>query len=392
MRVAFPAFGDTSWTGGLNYLRNLFSALAELPGKPVRPLMFLPGGAAAGRYASLLPYLAEPPVVMPGWVGGRVGRLVRTTLRGVDHATLAVFKAHRIDLVFYNDAWYGSRFPLPTLAWITDFQHCRMPELFTPFQRLRRSAKFSAYIRCADALMVSSEDARHDCERHFPASRGAVQVVRFAVQTPAAVTDVDCGAVLARYGLPERFVYFPGQLWEHKNHLLLLQAIRELAERGQPITVVATGSPMDTNHPGHPELVLRRARQWGLESSFRFLGLVPYADLLPLMRCCVAMINPSLFEGWSTTVEEAKSLGVPMVLSDLPVHREQAGGRARFFDARSSGALADALARAWTELPSGPRRQTELEAIERYRSDRSAFARRFAEVAALAVARGRERT
>lgn len=33
-------------------------------------------------------------------------------------------------------------------------------------------------------------------------------------------------------------------------------------------------------------------------------------------------VNPSFYEGWSTTVEEAKSIGVPLLLSDIPVHRE----------------------------------------------------------------------
>ncbi len=66
----------------------------------------------------------------------------------------------------------------------------------------------------------------------------------------------------------------------------------------------------------------------------------------------VAVLNPSLFEGWSTTVEEARALQVPMVLSDLPVHKEQAEGIARFFDRTSAPALADALRQAWRDQSS----------------------------------------
>ena len=50
-----------------------------------------------------------------------------------------------------------------------------------------------------------------------------------------------------------------------------------------------------------------------------------------------ALINPSRSEGWSTTVEEAKSFGVPMILSDIDVHREQTGGTARYFGAEDAG-------------------------------------------------------
>src|SRR6185503_5946561 len=57
-----------------------------------------------------------------------------------------------------------------------------------------------------------------------------------------------------------------------------------------------------------------------------------YAELEALMRCAVALINPSRFEGWSTSVEEARAIGLPLVVSDIAVHREQAGGEALFFD------------------------------------------------------------
>jgi glycosyltransferase involved in cell wall biosynthesis len=62
-----------------------------------------------------------------------------------------------------------------------------------------------------------------------------------------------------------------------------------------------------------------------------------------LLRASLALINPSRFEGWSTTVEEAKSFGVPLILSDIDVHREQTGGTARYFGVDDSGMLADHL-------------------------------------------------
>ena len=385
MRVAFPAFVDTSWTGGLNYLRNLFSALADLPGRPVQPVLFIPGGADPQAYRSLRPYLADAPIAMPHWASKRWARVLKTTFTGNDARSLAAFRAADIDLVFYNDAWYGSRFALPTLAWITDFQHCRMPELFTRWQRARRSAKFSAYVKHANRVMVSSEDSRNDCEKFFPAARGNVDVVRFAVQIDNAPSHDDTTAVLTRHQLPARFFYFPGQLWQHKNHLLVLDALRKLVDAGTPVVVVASGSAKDTNHPDYPDRVLQRAKDLGLAEHFRFLGLIAYADLMPLMRLCTAVLNPSLFEGWSTTVEEAKALGVPLVLSDLPVHREQAPAGTRFFDPLQVNDLTRVLAQAWCELPAGPRLDSEAAALACYAGARAEFAVRFVAAARRAV-------
>lgn len=57
----------------------------------------------------------------------------------------------------------------------------------------------------------------------------------------------------------------------------------------------------------------------------------------------IALINPSNFEGWSTTVEESKSLGLPIILSDIPVHIEQAPPLGRYFKANSAEDLAAAM-------------------------------------------------
>jgi glycosyltransferase involved in cell wall biosynthesis len=61
------------------------------------------------------------------------------------------------------------------------------------------------------------------------------------------------------------------------------------------------------------------------------------------MRVCTALINPSYFEGWSSTVEEARILNVPMLLSDIPVHREQMGNEATFFSPDNAEELANKM-------------------------------------------------
>ncbi|RWM80807.1 MAG: glycosyltransferase [Mesorhizobium sp.] len=82
-----------------------------------------------------------------------------------------------------------------------------------------------------------------------------------------------------------------------------------------------------------------------LGSHFRHLGLIPYDDVVALIGAADYLLNPSHFEGWSTTVEETKSLGTPMLLSDIPLHREQAP-ESLFFAPDSAEALAQRLLEA----------------------------------------------
>ena len=58
------------------------------------------------------------------------------------------------------------------------------------------------------------------------------------------------------------------------------------------------------------------------------------------MNHCIAVVNPSLFEGWSSTVEEAKSMGKRIILSDIPTHREQNPPCGYYFNPGDSASLA----------------------------------------------------
>jgi glycosyltransferase involved in cell wall biosynthesis len=113
--------------------------------------------------------------------------------------------------------------------------------------------------------------------------------------------------------------------------------------------------------------------------------MIPRQDLSGLMRLSAATVNPSLFEGWSTTVEESKGLGVPLLLSDIPVHREQAGDRARYFDPHSPESIAATLRDAWAALDAGPRPDAEAAALARHGMLRTSFAEGFAAIARAAV-------
>ena len=386
MKVAFTPFVDPNWTGGVQYLRNLFAALAELPGRPVEPVLFLPPGPAPDAVNLLRPLIGQDPVVVSAWAGKRYERLLSAMVTGRDYRSEEVFRAAGIDLVFENDVWFGRQFGLPTLAWIADFQHCYLPHLFSRWQRYKRSGKYRAYCQYASAVMVSSEDGRRDCERFFPQARGRVHAVPFAVQLNGQLPDFDASDLTTLYGLPQKYFYLPAQMWRHKNHACLIEALRLLKARGQHVVVAASGNAVDVFRPDYPKQVLQTVEREGLQSSFVFLGHIPHAHIMPMMRGAAAVLNPSLFEGWSTTVEEAKAIGVPLVLSGLRVHREQAPAEAYFFDPNSAENMADVLQTAWSALMAGPRTIAEQSAAHLYQGQRASFACRFVDVARLAVA------
>lgn len=137
-----------------------------------------------------------------------------------------------------------------------------------------------------------------------------------------------------------------------------------LADRAVHPHLVCTGLPHDYKKPAHFAELLRLVAESGLHEQVIFLGLVPIDHVKALMRQAVCVLNPSLFEGWSSTVEEAKSLGKRLLLSDLPVHREQNPPGALFFDPQDPRDLALKLETVWREWSPGPDLHLETMARE----------------------------
>ena len=149
--------------------------------------------------------------------------------------------------------------------------------------------------------------------------------------------------ITSRYQLPNSYFYLPNQFWTNKNHRLVVDALAVLKAQGIAVTVACTGKPVDGRRPEYFQELMDHVSGQGLEESFRVLGTVPFRDTQALMRHAVAVINPSRFEGWSTTVEEAKTLHKRLLLSNIPVHLEQAPATGCFFSPDSASELAQRL-------------------------------------------------
>jgi glycosyltransferase involved in cell wall biosynthesis len=353
MRLAFTLIGGKDWTGGYNYLLNLLSVLAQYKQDDVTPLLFVGDETALEGIADFVAIpgvqLVRTPLLN---VRHRSRSLAQSILLGRNLALSGLFRAHAVDVVFESAQFFGWNLGFPAIAWIPDFQHKAMPELFSRAAVWKRELGFRAQIRGGRTIMLSSDDARHACESYFPSTVGRTKTVHFAIAPGPHIPYAQARAVADSYGLPEHYIFMPNQFWRHKNHRLVLAAVSALRAQGRQVVIAASGKQSDPRDPGYFPSFAHDLAQAGVQDQLRLLGLVPYAHLSLLMRASSALLNASLFEGWSTSVEEARCMGVPMILSDLPVHREQMGDGAQYFDRHSAAALTQALASFQPQAPA----------------------------------------
>ncbi len=343
-RIAFTVIGGSGWMGGHNYLLNLFKAIAAHGNRRIEIVLLAGEDVPDSR---LEPFIRTgvPEIRRDRCLdAARATRsLVNSLILGRDREFQGLLRRSGVNLVFEAASYRGWRLGIPALAWMPDFQHRMMPEFFTRAGWLRREASFQVQIRSGRYAMVSSDDSRAICEALYPGVRGKVRTVRFAVPPPRAFSAGEILALRARYGLPEKFFLMPNQYWAHKNHRTVIGALAILANRGVRPVVLASGNQDDPRNPHHFRMLEELVRREGLVDQFKMPGLIPVDDLHGLMAGCEAVINSSLFEGWSTTVEEARSAGVPLILSDIAVHREQAAQEGVFFRRLDAVDLADTL-------------------------------------------------
>lgn len=331
IRVGFFAgTSSTVWQGGHSYLRNLIEAVNDLPARRLETVV-LSGAPCDHSPASLRRYSMA-------WIARK---LLRTVMEK-DFLLERDLRALGIQVL-----WHGGQLApgarIPTLAWIADFQHLRLPQLFSARERRARDRDFAAICRDSTRILLSSASAQRDLAAFDEDAVAKSRVLRFVANVPDPRELAPRAALEEKYRFEGRYFFLPNQFWVHKNHRVVIQALSILKGRGTPATVLASGNPSDYRHPEHYASLLALARELGVQDRFRPLGIVPYADLVALMWHSIAVINPSRFEGWSTTVEEAKSLGVPLLLSDIDVHREQQPPAASYFDPDDAEGLAGAM-------------------------------------------------
>lgn len=385
--VAFIHMPAEEWTAGSHYLKNLFIALHSL-GDSVRPKIALLVGhnVQAEQYASLSPYIDHVlyhPTLSPllrYWERQKAQLQRRMRVFKVLKTALSVYlQKQRVDALF-TVGTFGPQFAVPYLAWIPDFQHLHLPEMFSEneIQNRNRGILDTAYD--ANIVVLSSDNARQDFERFVPYAASKARVLSFVAQVPDDIYTTDPYEICQIYDLPKRFIYLPNQFWKHKNHEVVLKALSLLKPKYPEIVVVCTGNTNEHRDPLYFSQLLAHVSSLGLRNNFIVLGMVPHKHLFQLMRQSLAVLQPSLFEGWSTTVEEVKSVGKQIILSDIAVHQEQAPPEAIFFRPNDKQQLADYMVSIYEKTQPGPNEQLETLAKETLPARTRAFAQTFLEI------------
>ncbi|MDR6941178.1 glycosyltransferase [Mucilaginibacter pocheonensis] len=350
IRVAFLINFSKEYKGGINYIKNLLytNCITKFP--DLEFYVFVPSNIEQEYIDLFSPYAKViytdifKTFTIPWFLNKAFNRAFKYQL-----PLYMLFKKHKINVVSHSFFW-GNYRSLKLINWIPDFQRLHFPELWTKEQLDNITNIDNNIVKYSDVVILSSYDALNDYKKFVPEKLRKARVLQFVSQ-PGSISDVNklYPQVRKKYNLLDEFFYLPNQFWSHKNHIVVLKAINLMVKSGLNPILVTTGVMNDFRGNNQNLVIIKDyIEKNNLTKNILLLGLIPYNEVLILMRKCVAVINPSFFEGWSSTIEEAKSIGKTVVLSDIPVHHEQNPNHAFYFNPRDEKELAHILTNLWS--------------------------------------------
>lgn len=201
-----------------------------------------------------------------------------------------------------------------------------------------RETYFSCEARIADVVLVDSQLGKRQYQEcyykkgiHFP----RIKILPFAVS--------NYGEEKGEYiETPAKYIFYPAQFWEHKNHKNLILAVNLLKEQLPDIHLILVGS--DRNAKKNVEKLIK---DYKLDDYVTIKGFVTDKQIIYLYRHAVALVMPTCIGPTNIPPLEAMALGCPVIVSDKYAMPEQVGGAGLLCNPDSVESIAACIKKVW---------------------------------------------
>ena len=242
-----------------------------------------------------------------------------------------------------------------------DVQHNIFPEFFTKKELKRRNTSFLSSVEYCKNIQASSRFMEAEFLTHLGKSGIDVKYI------PEGVSDYFLSSQIEKVGhidnLPDKFVFYPAQLWLHKNHLNLLKAVLSIKIKfGFSIPVVLTGDKYTAS-----EAISDFIEENNLDNIL-FLGKVSVAQIKFLFKKCHFLVVASIYESSSLPILEAAACGTTILASNIAPNVELSHKfNFAMFDPYDPKSIEDSLLFHWRGEPNSIDKINNLTMAKEYR-------------------------
>jgi len=333
-------FNHFKWLGGMYVIKHLIYGINKHLKKEIQPVLIVNKNLSRKALDDLKNFdLIKTNLFNGQSLIDKINNKLSVIFFGKSENYENFFIKEKINIVshinvFDSNIILGKKSVVKSLSFLADFQHLHFKENFSIRKRIMRNLNTFLCAYFSSKILLCSNDAQKDLKKISRAAYNNSVISKFVFQTPAKKKLLNISAIKKKYNLNIPFFYVPNQYWVHKNHFIILKAIRFIKRKNslKKILILSSGSSYDHRNPNHFLKIKSFISKNNLENNYKYLGVIPHKDVLSLIHHSKAIINPSKFEGRSSTVEQAKSMGKKIILSNINIHKEQKPENATYFD------------------------------------------------------------
>ncbi|MFZ3310948.1 MAG: glycosyltransferase family 1 protein [Xanthobacteraceae bacterium] len=240
--------------------------------------------------------------------------------------------------LLWNMNQHELKVPVPFIRTIWEANH-RIHSMFPEYSYARygyeglESGLADSLARASYVVTGTSEGKRQVVEM-IGVHAGKVRVIPF----PAPILADGSPGPLSM--APGRYILYPARFWPHKNHVVILEALKILKQEQEiELHCIFTGA----DH-GNLTYVMSYAERLGVRDSIEYRGEVSEGELAELYSGALALVYASAVGPDNLPPLEAMALGRPVIAADVPGAREQYDDAALYFPPTDERVLADCLA------------------------------------------------
>ena len=202
-----------------------------------------------------------------------------------------------------------------------------------------REYKYNLVLKKSCAVIVDSRIGKSNTVHRYGLDPNRVYIIPFKpAESVANISSLQIN-IKDHYGITNDYIFYPAQLWAHKNHAYVLSGIANLEEdHGIKVSAVFCGSDK-----GNLNYIKKLAIKLKIDDRIHILGFVDNEIIPELYKQSIALVMPTYFGPTNLPPLEAFKLKVPVIYSQIESLTDQVRNAALKVDLKDSRTLSETI-------------------------------------------------
>lgn len=207
------------------------------------------------------------------------------------------------------------------------------------FDRINHRIFIPRYCRKADGIIAITQTVKNHTMQFLKVAPERIHTIYYGVDERFKQTlpPSRLEQVRRQYGLPEQFLLYSGQIYPPKNFGRILKAYARTGPE-QSIPLVVAGEHRWLSEKELAEIDRLNLSKWVIRP-----GWIDHEIMPAFYQSALALVFPSLYEGFGMPILEAMASGTPVITSNRHAPRELAEGAGMLVDPESVESIADGI-------------------------------------------------